>query len=485
MKKIYLILLVLVVAFCTKNFEEFNKDTKSPSKVAGETLFSSAVKSLADQNASISVNLNVYNLFSQYVTETTYTDEANYDVITRAIPGNEFRILYRDVLEDLKESKDIINATTYLPTEAGMKKNQLAIIEVLSVYTWQRIVDIWGNVPYSESLNIDNTTPKYDDAATIYKDLFKRLDAAIADLDAASGSFGGADFIYAGDVAAWKLFANSLKLKLGMSVIDYSGLATEAKAAIEGAVTAGVFASNADNGAMTYLTASPNTSPVYIDLVLSGRFDFVAANTMVDIMVPIADPRLASYYQTRDTGSIPTPAYLGGIYGSNSAYANYSPYGTAFLDPTLQSVLLDYTEVCFYLAEAAAKGFTVGGTAESFYNAGIESSILYWGGSAADVATYLLNPGVAYATATGTFQQKIGTQAWIASFNRGFLGWTFWRRLDYPLFNMPLSISNYSDIPVRMTYPTVEQTLNAANYTAASSAIGEDLLKTKLFWDIH
>jgi len=38
MKKIYLILLVLVVASCTKNFEEFNKDTKSPSKVAGETL---------------------------------------------------------------------------------------------------------------------------------------------------------------------------------------------------------------------------------------------------------------------------------------------------------------------------------------------------------------------------------------------------------------------------------------------------------------
>lgn len=482
MKKIYLILLVLVVASCTKNFEEMNIDTKSPSEVPGATLFTAAQKSLADQMASINVNMNVYKLFAQYITETTYTDEANYDVVNRTIPDNAWREYYRDVLMDFKEATRIIEATEFLPTEAAVKANQLAIIEIMNVTTWQRMVDQWGNIPYSEALDIDNTLPKYDDAVTIYKDLFKRLDAAIANLDATAGSFGSDDIIYGGDVAAWKTYANSLKLKLGMTVIDYTGLATEAKAAIEGAVTAGVFTSNADNGEFTYLDASPNTNPVYLDLVSSGRHDFVATNTMVDIMNPLNDPRLGTYYQAKDTGT--GPYFVGGVYGANNAYDDFCAPGTVLEDPTMPCVIIDYTEVCFYLAEAAAKGFNVGGTAESFYNAGIESSILYWGGTAADVTAYLADPAVAWATAAGTDLQKIGTQAWIASFNRGFLGWTFWRRLDTPTLNPPPGVTA-ANIPVRMIYPINEQTLNGANYTAASSAIGNDKLTQKLFWDIN
>lgn len=484
MKKIYLLLLVFVVASCTKNFEDMNVNTKNPTKVPSETLFTNAQKNLADQVASINVNRNIYKIWAQYTTETTYTDEANYDVVNRTIPDNAFRTLYKDVLMDFKEASKLIGEKEFLPTETAMKANQLAIIEVLNVYTWQRIVDQWGDVPYSEALDIDNTLPKYDDAVTIYKDLFKRIDAAIGNLDPASGSFGSADLIYGGDVAAWKTFAITLKLKLGMSVIDYTGLATEAKAAIEGAVTAGVMTSNADNGALVYKSATPNTNPVYLDLVASGRHDFVATNTMCDIMNPINDPRLQFYYQLRDTSGNGDFVYIGGTYGASNAYDNYSPLGTALEDPTMECVLLDYTETEFYLAEAAQKGFSVGGTAESFYDAGIESSILYWGGTAADVTAYMAEADVAWATATGTDIQKIAVQAWIASFNRGFLGWTFWRRLDYPLLNPPPGV-NYSNIPVRTIYPINEQTLNGANYTSAASAIGGDLLTTKLFWDIN
>jgi len=461
-----------------------NTNTKAPTKVPSETLFTNAQKNLADQVASINVNRNVYKIWAQYCTETTYTDEANYDVVNRTIPDNAFRTLYKDVLMDFKEAANLVNEKTFLPTEAGMKANQLAIIEVLNVYTWQRIVDQWGDVPYSEALDIENTLPKYDDAVTIYKDLFKRIDAAIANLDAASGSFGSADIVYNGDVAKWKVFANTLKLKLGMSVIDYTGLATEAKAAIEGAVTAGVMTSNADNGGLTYKNATPNTNPVYLDLVASGRHDFVATNTMCDIMNPINDPRLQHYYQLRDTSGNGDFVYIGGIYGASNAYNNYSPFGTALEDPTMECVLLDFTETEFYLAEAAHKGFTVGGTAESFYNAGIESSILYWGGTAAEVTAYMAEAEVAWGTSSLTDVQKIAVQAWIASFNRGLLGWSFWRRFDYPILNPPPGVS-YANIPVRTIYPINEQTLNGTNYTAAASAIGGDLLTTKLFWDVN
>ncbi len=486
MKKIYLILLVLVVASCTKNFEDMNTDTKNPTKVPGTALFSNAEKNLADQLASINVNLNVYKIWAQYITETTYTDEANYDVVNRTIPDHAWRIYYRDVLKDFQEATKVINETQYLPTEADKKQNQLAIIEILNVYTWQRMVMMWGDIPYSEALDIDNTTPKYDDAVTIYKDLFKRLDAAIGKLKTSAESFGSADIIYGGDVAKWKTFANSLKVKLAIGVVDYSGLQTEVTGALSSALSDGIFTSNADAAKFQYLGAIPNANPVYEDLVASGRHDFVATNTMLDIMNPYNDPRRPLYYQARDTSTTGTPklAFLGGIYGANNAYDNYSPPGTALEDPTMPCVLLDFTELQFYLAEFAAKGFTTPKTAEEYYNAGIESSILYWGGSASDVSTYLAEDSVKWATASGSDLQKIARQSWIASFNRGFIGWTTWRRLDYPILNPPPGV-NYSNIPVRMIYPINEQTLNGDNYKAASTAIGGDVLTTKLFWDIH
>jgi hypothetical protein len=40
-----------------------------------------------------------------------------------------------------------------------------------------------------------------------------------------------------------------------------------------------------------------------------------------------------------------------------------------------------------------------------------------------------------------------------------------------------------SGFPNRLTYPNTEQTLNGTSYTAAASAIGGDVVTTKLFWD--
>ena len=111
MKKKYLILLVLVAFFasCTDKFEEFNTDVKSPTVVPGESLFTNAQKQLSDQVSSTDVNLNVWKLFSQYWTETTYTNEANYDIINRTIADNTFRTYYTGILKDFKEAASILS----------------------------------------------------------------------------------------------------------------------------------------------------------------------------------------------------------------------------------------------------------------------------------------------------------------------------------------------------------------------------------------
>ena len=80
--------------------------------------------------------------------------------------------------------------------------------------------------------------------------------------------------------------------------------------------------------------------------------------------------------------------------------------------------------------------------------------------------------------------RKIGTQAWIAFYTRGLEGYTEWRRLDYPILELvPRQLPLTDEIPKRFTYPVNEQTLNKANYTSAASAIGGDLISTKIFWD--
>lgn len=138
---------------------------------------------------------------------------------------------------------------------------------------------------------------------------------------------------------------------------------------------------------------------------------------------------------------------------------------------------------CRLLAEAAARGGYSVGTVEAHYTAGITSSLTRWGVAPADIAAYLANPAVNYATAVGTWQQKIGTQAWLALYARGLQGFTEWRRLDYPILTKTPAIEAYSDIAKRYTYPTSEHTLNPESYKAAAAAIGGDKLTTKLFWD--
>ena len=481
MKRSYIIFLVLVGLFvgCTNSFEDFNTDKKNPAQVAGNALFANSEKALVDQVYSTNVNLNIFKMMAQYWTETTYTDEANYLIDERNIPRNIYNAYYREAIKDMTSASDLIGLETD-PAAAETIQNRQAIIEIFKVYCYQRLVDIFGNIPYSEAMNIDNVYPKYDDAATIYSDFLSKLDAAIAKLDPTKDSFGSSDLIYGGDVASWKKFANTLKIKIGIELADVNPAV--AKSTIEGAVS-GAFTSSADDATFDYLSASPNQNPLYTDLVASGRHDFVAANTIVDVMNNLEDPRRAFYFTDVDG------EYIGGPYGEDNAYPNYSHINDAIQAPDYPAYLLTYDEMLFYLSEAAARGISVPKTAEQYYNEAIIESITSWGGTAQMASDYLAQADVAWATAPDAsadgWREKIGTQSWIASYVRGMLGYTTWRRLDYPVFNVAPTIESTQDIPTRFTYPIEEQTLNAANYQSASSAIGGDDLTTKLFWDMH
>lgn len=482
MKKIIILILTVVFISSCSNLEDLNQNIKDPSEVSGESLFTGAQKNLVDQMVDLNVNINNCKLWAQYLQETTYTDESNYDQIKRSIPDRHWSVLYKDVLKDLDEASKIISNTDYaLPEDQLTKANKLVVLEILQVYAYSVLVETFGNVPYSEALDIDNVLPKYDDGLTVYKDLVSRLTVAINSLDLANGSFGETDRIYNGDVLRWKMFAGSLKLRMGILLSDVDN--AFAQQTVEDAFASGVIMSGADNANYAYLTADPNTNPIHANLILSGRHDYVAAVTIADMMNSLDDPRRPLYFLEASGGG-----YVGGEIGSLSNYSSHSHVSAQVEEATAPGVLFDYAEVEFLLAEAAARSYAVGGTAKDHYDAGITESIVSWGGTTTQATTYLSQANVDYnttlaaSTATVPWKEVIGNQKWLALFNRGIEAWTSIRLLDFPIMAEPAEAE--SGFPNRYLYPIAEQTLNGTNWTEASSAIGGDFPETRLFWDV-
>jgi hypothetical protein len=471
MKKIIyaLTVMVLVLGACTKDLSSLNVDPKNPATLPSYAFFTNAQRSLSNTLASSNVNLNIFRLIVQHWQETQYPEESQYDLGGREINDATWNALYRDVIRDLREAKALIPGDV---SDANIRKNQLAISEVLEIQAWYYLVTTYGNIPYTEALDINKPFPKYDDAKTIYNDLLARLDVAIGNMVTTSGSLGSADLVYGGDVTKWKKYANTLKVKMAMTIVDDDP--TKARTAVESAVASGVFTSNADNANVAYGNAPPNTNPIWVDLVQSGRDDFVAASTLIDSLESLEDPRIDNFF-TAD----PTGGYSGADPGVQSAYSPYSHVHPNITSPTFPGLLLDYAELELFLAEAAQRGFNVGGTAATHYNAGVTASILYWGGTAAEATAYLAQPSVMYNPLQ--YKQRIGVQKWIALYNRGWDAWIEWRRLDHPVLEEAQDA--YSAIPVRYPYPVNEQNVNRRNYELAAAAIGGDDVETKLWWD--
>ncbi|WP_312077097.1 SusD/RagB family nutrient-binding outer membrane lipoprotein [Chryseobacterium sp.] len=474
MKKIIIGSLVAfsLISCSNEDYASLNVDPKNPTEVPASFLFTNGVKSLFDQMGSTSVNRNIFRLVAQQWTECQYTEETNYDIRNRGIPDAHVTAMYTNVLYDLKEAKKSLLADdSLLPAE---KKNQEAMISVIEVYAWQQLVDLFGNTPYSEALQGNaNVAPKYDDAFTIYKDLLARVTAAYNNFEPGSPGFEN-DFIYSNDISKWKKLAASLKFKLAMRLADADPALSKQEA--EAAYNWGLMSSNADNFLLKYEDNTANANPLYADLVLSGRQDFVPADTFVDYLNALSDPRRTVFFDDNKT------PYIGGVYGDFNTYTNFTHIGDVFFTRTLAGDLMDYSEISFLLADAKERGYSVGsGTAATHYTNGITASMQYWGIPAADITTYLARPDVAYTSAPGTWKQKLAKQFWIAMYNRGFEAWSVWRMYDGPVLRLPAATG--TPVPNRFTYPITENNLNGANLAQAASAIGGDTQQTKIFWD--
>ncbi|MEP6990044.1 MAG: SusD/RagB family nutrient-binding outer membrane lipoprotein [bacterium] len=480
---------------CKTDLTALNQNPNSPTSAPATTLFTSATVSTLGTWGGAGVQNSMTELWAQQMAQIQYIDEDRGHIRNTTV-DNLFAGQYAGPLEDYR--KIIVMA------DSAKQPNTSGPAKIMQSWLFQKMTDLWGDIPYSEALAGDaggSLTPKYDAQKDIYYGLLATLTSASSSLaggiTGADQGLGSADPIYKGDVAKWQKFANSerARLALRMSKADPAKAATELTAAF----AAGTIASNSDNAAIAWPGDGIYDNPLSANF--STRDDHRVAKTLVDTLKALNDPRLAIYAQP--TKADPT-VYAGMQNGLDNTYTNiyfnttsrvgtlwypgatsYGTYGTSAGKKT-PTYLMTYAEVSFIKAEAAEKG--LGGLtpaqAAGFYIAGVTASITQWGGSASAAATYLAQPGVAYVPgATGL--KQIGLQKWIALFTQGEEAWSEWRRTGNPASIVP-GPKMYADVPGvprRLVYSGAELSVNKTSLNAAIAAQGPDTYLTRMWWD--
>ena len=191
--------------------------------------------------------------------------------------------------------------------------------------------------------------------------------------------------------------------------------------------------------------------------------DIKAGKTLIDTMEFVGMPIASSTGDGSNYNLNPNPIQ-GGPNVHNSALDDI--YKAAKGDK-LKARLISYAEVCFILAEAADKGWSVGGSEKDWYEKGVKASFDTWGVGSSSAA-YIAQPGVAH---NGTLEQ-IMTQKWIANWTVAHEAWCDWRRTGYPVLTIgPKGVRDA--VPLRLEYGGLEKGRNNANYLVAKEGLQE------------
>jgi hypothetical protein len=541
--------LFLVVFFfgCTKNFDEINTNPNQPAEVTTATLLTAACKGMCDDIYDEWWGGRQSNLWAQYWVQRNYPTEDRYS-IRQNVNNQYWRLIYHDI----KNLVQIIKLNTDPDTKAaaavyGDNNNQIAVATILKVWAMQIMTDTWGDIPYSEAFKADDPTnpipsPKYDKAAVIYDSLSVELKRAVEMIDVNGSGFTSGDVVYGGDMAKWKKFGNSLRLRVALRLSNTDNYAAAKAIANEPDIE--FMTSNGDNAAFEYVGGGSTNSPLYDALWTSARNDFTVAKPFIDILKgaddtlqnPIKvnpfhgliDPRLQIYSRDRAIGSgnyygIPygmnesaTQNYWSkGYQGSNAKKApsfyvyqgvgQYSPVtAPVIFNAKFSPVYMEYAEVEFMLSE-------INGWDQTHYLNGVQASIEWWrdlsvkfeGRDASWVSDFNAQKDAYLAALPAAGVETVLTQKYLAFYNQAYQAWAEYRRTGYPLMLIkPKQVTNLdadgnpiifnplitelTDIPRRLTYPQQEFTVNGANVSEAAKTVGSrgDYMNSVLFWSL-
>ncbi|MCF3111867.1 SusD/RagB family nutrient-binding outer membrane lipoprotein [Niabella sp. CC-SYL272] len=500
LKRISLLLVpaLMMLASCKKFLDvNQNPNQATDKNIPYRTLFTGALESAAEQQAGGPTFL--MHWMGYWASPGDYAidqSETTYNV-PNSFTNGVWTSTY-DLLFDLYQTK----------TKALAEKDSVTAgcAMILSVRYFQDLVDIFGNVPYSQCFNSYRTPqPVYDKAEDIYKDLSKVLDTAVKYLKAnmnesQTAAFNKSDIATGGNLAKWNKLANTYRLRLCIRQSEVAGFnpAPEiAKVKANGGVLLAGESFSVNPG---YTDADNKQSPFYGNFAYTplgtGASATVRANNyMADILFNSSDSRWLYYYRPI-SGNIVGCTY--GLANGNPTGASSSIVGTGTARSATQNAwIYPSFESMFLRAEAIARGWYVDNltNAKTAYEQAVTENYVWLNVTDAqeDAAWYLdgsQNPDGAeiadFSNAGNTAASRakfIAFQKYIALNSIDvFEAWFDLNRLHMMPDNgyisvNPARVSN--TLPVRLVYPDIERRTNAANVSAQGNI---NIFNTKLFW---
>lgn len=509
-------LLLFIAPSCTKDFDGINVNTGHISdadlaKDGAEAAFLLPVMmnniiSTAN-NVQTQQNLQAESYAGYLETPTPFIGNVNPTTyVTRGIWPNSYNLSTNNVMNNWlsmsKKGYDIKYPDLY------------AIALIMKAAAAQRLVDTFGPYPYSKYGN--TAEPKFDSPAEAYAAIFVDLDKAVSALlkvEAANPNADVARFAkwdrstFKGEYKKWIRLANTLKLRMAIRIaaIDPAkGRAEAGKALLpaNGGVIGeetGSFAVTPVNGVNPYFTITNAWQDTRVSAAVVTYLQGFGDPRLPVYVLPATDPVLkGSYRGIRPGVEKPTKLF----------YVNYSKYNVQEAAPVK---IVDVAESFFLRAEAALRGWNVGGgTAEQWYENGIRASIKAAGATGADAYLQSTSIQLPYAdpkrpeyssppltdvtvkwNEAASFEQKLEriiTQKWIALFPEGSEAWAEFRRTGYPkLYH--IMVPKNPRLPLgtfikRLTYPVIVATSSKATYDAAVTAYlgGRDDEDVKFYW---
>lgn len=457
------------------------------------------------------------NFWCQYATQGNSTNQyntlANYSVTTSSsYPPVKplWDNTYANALKDLK--------LAVASAEGEKVWNYWMVSKILMAYNYLVLTDTYGDIPFSESLDIEETpNPIFEDSKTVvYPGIISMLDEAIAKYDDAvvaekSYPIGGTlDCFLGGNLAKWKSFAKSLKLKMYLKDFETH------KADVESLLSEGDLLE--DDCAWTAWTDATNkANPLYEYNIrqLNTTENMRACHTFVEYLLANRDPRIVYLYEqtavsksvysnTEDLIEHMDQCYEGLPCGTKPStsiikISQSSRVKQAYNDPVY---LMNKAECELMISEAYARLNNVD-KAEEYYNKGILAGFDRWGLDGTDFVT-----GV-YKFDKTDMLKSIARQYWLTYAGaNSYDGWLTRNRLGYPEVQGAITVrksnkpgertlsdgyklgnlvdpgaSNLATggFPMRLIYPTSTSLYN----TAAIKYIkenGNDITK-KLWWE--
>lgn len=471
---IYLItaLVCFSTSSCKKGFEDMNTNPNTSEHALPQALLAPAIANIVTANMSRSQRIT--NELMQVTVNMGDTDGKifRYDIVK-----SEADYLWNNWYLQLTNLQDVYDGgvETASPTYQG-------IALICQAWVFSMLTDTYGDIPYFNAIKAKDGlfTPAFDKQKDIYVDLFSKLEQANKLLASGTNVLASSDPLYKGVAASWRKFGNSLYLRLLLRVSAKSEMdvATKIKQMVDTSpATYPVMGSNDDSAILRWNGVAPYVSP-FATWRAADWYTPGLASFFVDNLNAWSDPRIGKWSTLFDGeyAGIPSGYPVGQVLQKKSTLP------TSLQTEALLGNVMNYSELQFILAEAAAKGWISSKSAQTYYETGVTNAITLWGLTVP--ANYLTFAQVKWDNTYPLDQQMelIHKQKYYALFFTDMESWFEYRRTGHPVLPKGAGLKNNGVMPARLNYPVYVQSTNGDSYSAAVASQGADNISTQVWW---